>query len=123
MTSTRRIDRRQAKHARLTLEHSFLFRIPPRLAWVAIVALLGAVSLVESLAPRDLWFGPAYLAVIALAAWSISSRVAIAIGLLILSAKLVMGTVPFYSPESQLRSEEHTSELKSLMRISYAVLC
>lgn len=102
MTSTRRIDRRQAKHARLTLEHSFLFRIPPRLAWVAIVALLGAVSLVESLAPRDLWFGPAYLAVIALAAWSISSRVAIAIGLLILSAKLVMGTVPFYSPESQL---------------------
>src|SRR3546814_6530446 len=26
-------------------------------------------------------------------------------------------------PASQLRSEEHTSELQSLMRISYAVLC
>src|SRR3546814_2482860 len=51
---------------------------------------------------RDRWFWPSYLAVIALAAWSISSRVAIAIGLLMLSAKLVMGTVPFYSPESQL---------------------
>src|SRR3546814_10893579 len=27
------------------------------------------------------------------------------------------------SPPSQLRSEEHTSELQSLMRISYAVFC
>src|SRR3546814_4688335 len=27
------------------------------------------------------------------------------------------------SPNSQKRSEEHTSELQSLMRISYAVLC
>src|SRR3546814_5633722 len=26
-------------------------------------------------------------------------------------------------PEAQLRSEEHTSELQSLMRISYAVFC
>src|SRR3546814_3413458 len=26
-------------------------------------------------------------------------------------------------PEQQLRSEEHTSELQSLMRISYAVFC
>src|SRR3546814_3873348 len=28
-----------------------------------------------------------------------------------------------YSTELQLRSEEHTSELQSLMRISYAVFC
>lgn len=102
MNSTRRIDRRQAKHARLTLEHSFLFRIPPRLAWATVVVLLGAVSFIESLAPSDLWFGPAYLAVIALAAWSISARVAIVVGLLVLSAKLAMGNLPFYQPESQL---------------------
>src|SRR3546814_9317510 len=31
------------------------------------------------------------------------------------------GIVPFYAGSS--RSEEHTSELQSLMRISYAVLC
>src|SRR3546814_2429328 len=31
-------------------------------------------------------------------------------------------TAPFRGP-SALRSEEHTSELKSLMRISYAVFC
>src|SRR3546814_1898851 len=28
-----------------------------------------------------------------------------------------------YTPEGQSRSEEHTSELQSLMRISYAVFC
>src|SRR3546814_4102245 len=28
-----------------------------------------------------------------------------------------------HEPTSQTRSEEHTSELQSLMRISYAVLC
>src|SRR3546814_5623082 len=33
-------------------------------------------------------------------------------------AALIMATLPF-----ALRSEEHTSELQSLMRISYAVFC
>src|SRR3546814_2546229 len=32
--------------------------------------------------------------------------------------------IPLYTPECRsLRSEEHTSELQSLMRISYAVFC
>src|SRR3546814_10920902 len=30
---------------------------------------------------------------------------------------------PFYDPKADPRSEEHTSELQSLMRISYAVFC
>src|SRR3546814_2017399 len=30
---------------------------------------------------------------------------------------------PFSSPENRERSEEHTSELQSLLRISYAVFC
>src|SRR3546814_7945897 len=35
------------------------------------------------------------------------------------------GRIVYYAPESEhlLRSEEHTSELQSLMRISYAVFC
>src|SRR3546814_10274134 len=32
-------------------------------------------------------------------------------------------TVGYLAQEPQLRSEEHTSELQSLMRISYAVFC
>src|SRR3546814_3586547 len=30
---------------------------------------------------------------------------------------------PVHAPNTVVRSEEHTSELQSLMRISYAVLC
>src|SRR3546814_4974461 len=37
-------------------------------------------------------------------------------------AKAALGAVGV-SSRSQLRSEEHTSELQSLMRISYAVFC
>src|SRR3546814_7563231 len=33
------------------------------------------------------------------------------------------GASPFARQPAQLRSEEHTSELQSLMRISYAVFC
>ncbi|HKT85539.1 MAG TPA: GGDEF domain-containing protein [Novosphingobium sp.] len=101
MTSTRRIERRQAKHARLTLEHSFLFRIPLRLACAAVIPILGILRFAEVHASHDIWFGPAYLAVIALAAWSISSRVAIATGLVVLSVKLASGDLPFYADGSQ----------------------
>src|SRR3546814_4128440 len=34
-----------------------------------------------------------------------------------------LGMAAFGEPKAQLRSEEHTSELQSLMRISYAVFC
>src|SRR3546814_2216127 len=35
----------------------------------------------------------------------------------------VVGFLMFWKPDGMLRSEEHTSELQSLMRISYAVFC
>src|SRR3546814_4626760 len=38
-------------------------------------------------------------------------------------ATIVPGGVGSREPVRQLRSEEHTSELQSLMRISYAVFC
>src|SRR3546814_8876039 len=38
-------------------------------------------------------------------------------------AKAVIQGVASYAATQELRSEEHTSELQSLMRISYAVFC
>src|SRR3546814_2853205 len=39
-------------------------------------------------------------------------------------AQLLIGRpIPGYIPAPDARSEEHTSELQSLMRISYAVFC
>src|SRR3546814_6087520 len=38
----------------------------------------------------------------------------------------ILGLIPWvgaFTPTSHVRSEEHTSELQSLMRISYAVFC
>src|SRR3546814_3357380 len=34
-----------------------------------------------------------------------------------------LARTPFADPQPSVRSEEHTSELQSLMRISYAVFC
>src|SRR3546814_2964169 len=38
-------------------------------------------------------------------------------------ARLKLLSIPMTSPVDFIRSEEHTSELQSLMRISYAVFC
>src|SRR3546814_5797359 len=39
------------------------------------------------------------------------------------NGKRALDGVSFDVPRGQIRSEEHTSELQSLMRISYAVFC
>lgn len=102
MSSGRRIERRQAKHTAFTLEHSFLFRLSPRVAWILVLGLLALAAAVEHAAPDGLWFGPIYLAVMVLAAWSIHPGAAIAIGAAVLAARLVLGTLPFYPTESAL---------------------
>src|SRR3546814_3717497 len=40
-----------------------------------------------------------------------------------LRTQVAYGAVALIVAEAELRSEEHTSELQSLMRISYAVFC
>lgn len=96
MIPGRRIERRQAHHHALRLQHSFLFRISPRVAWVIILPMLAAVAASEFLLPRELWFGPVYLAIIALAAWSLGTRTAIALGLVIVTVKLTADGLNLY---------------------------
>jgi len=102
MNFGRPIERRQARQAGLRLEHSFLFRIPPRVAWAVTVSALCVVVLVEFFAPREIWFGPFYLAVLALAAWSLGSITAVVIGLAILSIKFAAGGMYLYPYGSDL---------------------
>src|SRR3546814_1901874 len=96
-------------------------------AGTALVVWAGAV-LASVLAgePRAIAFGDAARAVFSLpghlsepaSAWSEPLRSALPGPILYWSAQLaVVGAA------SLLRSEEHTSELQSLMRISYAVFC
>lgn len=96
MDAGRDTERRQVPNTGLVLEHSFLFRIPPDLAWIIILSLLGAVAWIEAVAPKEIWFGPIYLAIVAFAAWSLNSRIAMVIGLVTLAFKLATGTLTFY---------------------------
>src|SRR3546814_6221247 len=80
------------------------------IAWLGVLAALG-------LLPAERWFG----------------LVAFGLGLGLVVLGLLSSTLHLGRPErawrafsqwrSSWRSEEHTSELQSLMRISYAVFC
>lgn len=96
MTAGRQPERRMVQHAPLVLEHSFLFRIPRRLAWPLVLSTLLLVSVAERLAPQEIWFGPVYLAVVCLAAWSLSTRTAVLLGCTVLMLKLATGNLAFY---------------------------
>ncbi|MCJ2177629.1 GGDEF domain-containing protein [Novosphingobium album (ex Hu et al. 2023)] len=96
MTAGRKIERRRVQHRPLVLEHSFLFRVSPRYAWTMVLSALFAVSLVERLVPREIWFGPVYLAVVCLAAWSLSTRTAVVLGISVLAVKLATGNLAYY---------------------------
>src|SRR3546814_5270331 len=55
---------------------------------------------------------------------SLGRGLLIAVGLVVLAGPIArLSGAPQLAPEIAVRSEEHTSELQSLMRISYAVFC
>src|SRR3546814_10456009 len=84
-----------------------LFRSPPEPAWrFHPVAGPAAAPASDSCADVEHWSGEA--------AWSRQGRADI----------VALGeAAPHHLQVRQRRSEEHTSELQSLMRISYAVFC
>src|SRR3546814_10835679 len=55
--------------------------------------------------------------------WRIPFLIAGPIGLIGMYVRSNMEDTPIFREEMASRSEEHTSELQSLMRISYAVFC
>src|SRR3546814_4099932 len=76
------------------------------------LSLFGLASIACALAPS--------------APWLIAFRVAQGVGAAILtpaSLALIGAVFPREQRNRAIRSEEHTSELQSLMRISYAVFC
>src|SRR3546814_1140721 len=90
--------------------------------------LAAAPMLWQLTTATSLWLAIAAAAVIAMPAFaSVLSRLrwlrwpAALIARLLLAGALSM--LSFAIPPATLRSEEHTSALQSLMRISYAVLC
>lgn len=91
MGRERSIERRRIARTGLALEPSFLFRLPPRIAWPLLVVLLAATALADTLFLRRIWFGPFYMVALALAAWSFGIRAGIALGIAIMSVKYIAG--------------------------------
>ena len=91
MTSRRHTERRFASREVHGLQHSYLFRVSPRMAWVIVATLLPILAIIEVHASPGIWFGPVYLAILAFAAWSLNSLVAVAIGFGIIGVRLATG--------------------------------
>src|SRR3546814_10452242 len=93
----------------------------PAIVWT-VIAALWAIPVPPSLGQPGLWAGIA-LALALSYYWRLSRP--LALGLLLVF--VLMGVLSHVLYQrlggSGLRSEEHTSELQSLMRISYAVFC
>src|SRR5690606_26282599 len=58
-----------------------LVRLPPATAWIAVLLCVDLAALGDLATGRALWFGPAYLAVICLAAWALGWKAGMATGL------------------------------------------
>lgn len=96
MTTSSPRDRRRERARGVRLGRSALLQIPARLAvpFVSLAAVLTAV--VDHLSSGKIWFGPVYLLLSALAAWFVSSRFAIVLGLVVISFNLLTGVASTY---------------------------
>lgn len=92
----RRHERRHAKPTGFSLRLSFLFHVPRKHAWAIIVLGMGLTSAAEILTKHDIWFGPAYLLVIAFAAWSLNARISVGLGFLVILLHWVAVGFSFY---------------------------
>ncbi|MCB5424876.1 GGDEF domain-containing protein [Altererythrobacter sp. CC-YST694] len=73
------IEQRAKVEAGFSERRGIAFRITQAQAWIAVCAGIALTSLVDYATGRDLWLGPLYLGFIALAAWALGLRRAIAV--------------------------------------------
>src|SRR3546814_9669098 len=85
-----------------------------QLRWLAVGGQLATIAVARSLMDIALPLAPLLAAITVLVAINFASLALLARGRAVTNAELTAAL---------LRSEEHTSELQSLMRISYAVFC
>lgn len=67
-------------------------QVPPRAAVLALSAIAVVTVTTDFLLHNRVWFGPAYLLIIAMSAWFVSFRFAIALGLGVISVNAIGGS-------------------------------
>ena len=85
-------------------QRSLFLQVPPRIAVPSLLLAVCVAALADYLSPPTLWYGPAYLLVIAFAAWGLGRRRAIGLGLLIIGFNFLVGNAIDYpyGPDSAL---------------------
>src|SRR3546814_4592196 len=88
------------------------------LAGAAVTGSLGAIRLTAAI-PAPFYFGGTFVAFYVIAVTFIAPRFGVGNAIFF----VLVGQIASAAAIDHFRSEEHTSELQSLMRISYAVFC
>lgn len=83
-------ERRVAPAGRLAETLASPLRLSRTQAWKLVAISGGAVVILDRVTGPDIWFGPAYLVVIAIAAWCLGWKQAVAVGFTALAATLAV---------------------------------
>ncbi len=94
MTAT--FERRAAPEGRLAQTLAWPLRLSRSEAWKLAVIAGGVVEIADFLTGPEVWFGPAYLLVIGVAAWTLGWKEAVAIGLVNLAVTLNVNNFELY---------------------------
>jgi diguanylate cyclase (GGDEF)-like protein len=89
-------ERRVAPAGKLAQTLAYPLRLTRTQAWKLIAVAGVAVVVADRLSGPHVWFGPAYLVIIAIAAWCLGWKQAVAVGLAALSATLTVNGFALY---------------------------
>lgn len=84
-------DRRRYRAQGLRFDRSLIFRIPNSISITVLGLAAVLVETADSYSSADVWFGPIYLLIIAISAWTVGRMFALGIGLAILSTNNLSG--------------------------------
>lgn len=89
-------ERRQDAHRGSGPARPPLLQVRPLVAALLLGLAVALTALADFLSPPQIWLGPVYLLFCAMAAWFVGSRFAIALGVVIIAAKLLSGHEGMY---------------------------
>jgi diguanylate cyclase (GGDEF)-like protein len=89
-------ERRVAPASKLAATLAYPLRFSRRQAWQLLVVAGSAIVMADRLSGPEVWFGPAYLIVIGIAAWCLGWREAVAVALAALAATLTVNGFALY---------------------------
>jgi diguanylate cyclase (GGDEF)-like protein len=89
-------ERRVAPESRLAETLAWPLRLSRKQAWKLVIVGGGVVAIADRLSGSEVWFGPAYLMIIGIAAWCLGWKPAVAVGTVNLALTLTINDLALY---------------------------